>query len=142
MVKEKEGSGAPRITSSEANKLREFRKLVTSRKEPSTVIFLRRLVLVMTALMLGILSVETALKFNFYKGYESLQTLRASLEEITLDLMHVESGFRSLINLHNDIYQDEIPGLVAKGDFSTSILARLSEYLNSINSNKNVFLVI
>lgn len=97
-------SRGQKISSSEANKLREFRKLVTSRNEPSTVIFLRRLVLIMTALMLGILSVETALKFNFYKGYDSMQRLRLSLEEITIDLMHVESGFRSLINVHNGFY--------------------------------------
>jgi hypothetical protein len=89
--------------------------MITSRKEPSTVIFLRRLVLVMTALMIGILSVETAIKFNFYRNYSSLQRLRASIEDITLDLLHVYSSFRTLINIHNGIYPDELPGLLDQG---------------------------
>lgn len=106
-------TGVNGLSTSEVTKLREFRKMVTLRSEPSTVIFLRRLVLVMTALMFAILSVETALKANFYKTYKQLSTLKDSIEEITVDLMHVHSGFRTLINIHNDIYPDSITGLVA-----------------------------
>lgn len=82
--------------------------MINSRKEPSTVVFLRRLVLIITALMFSILSVETALKINFYKSYETLSSLRNSMEEISMNLMHIHSGFRTLINIHNGIQKDEI----------------------------------
>lgn len=67
------------------------------------MIFLRKMVLVMMAVMFAILSVDTALKINFYKSYQSLHTLKGAIEEITLDMLHVHSGFRTLINIHNGI---------------------------------------
>lgn len=116
--------------------------MINSRKEPSTVVFLRRLVLIITALMFSILSVETALKINFYKSYETLSSLRNSMEEISMNLMHIHSGFRTLINIHNGIQKDEIVGLVSEGEFSKEILSKMNGYLNMLNINKNVFLII
>lgn len=55
--------------STDIARLREFRKMVNSRKEPQTVIFLRRLVLLVTALIVSLISLNTGFKMSFYSRY-------------------------------------------------------------------------
>jgi len=40
------------------------------------------------------------------------------MENIQIDIIHISSGFRTLINIQNNIMQDEIYGLVSAGGFS------------------------
>lgn len=47
-------------------RLREFRKMVNSRREPLAVIMLRRFVLVVTAIIMALVSLNTSIKINFY----------------------------------------------------------------------------
>ena len=61
------------------------------------------------------------------------------MENIQIDIIHISSGFRTLINIQNNIMQDEIYGLVSAGGLSLEILENMNNYLNSLNTNKNMF---
>ncbi len=39
------------------------------------------------------------------------------MENIQIDIIHIASGFRTLINIQNNIMQDEISGLVSAEGF-------------------------
>lgn len=98
--------------STDVARLREFRKMVNSRKEPQTVIFLRRFVLIVTALIASIISINTGFKMSFFNRYQLLNDMTSTMNIIAIDLIHIYSGFRTLINIHNDIQLDYIPGLL------------------------------
>lgn len=53
-------------------RLREFRKMVNSRREPTAVVMLRRFVLFVTAVILALVSLNTSIKINFYQGFNNL----------------------------------------------------------------------
>lgn len=59
-------SASNEARSTDLSRLREFRKMVNSRREPQTVVFLRRFVIFLTALILAIVSINIAFKISFY----------------------------------------------------------------------------
>ena len=59
-------SASNEARSTDLTRLREFRKMVNSRKEPSTVIFLRRFVIFISAIILAVVAINMAFKLNFY----------------------------------------------------------------------------
>ena len=63
------------------------------------MIFLKRMVLFVTALMIAVFVIEKALKNNFYRRYKSLTVMQKALDDIDIDLLNVYSGFRTLINI-------------------------------------------
>ena len=63
------------------------------------MIFLKRMVLFVTALMIAVFVIEKALKNNFYRRYKSLSVMQKALDDIDIDLLNVYSGFRTLINI-------------------------------------------
>ena len=99
--------------STDIARLREFRKMVNNRKEPSTVIFLRRLVVVVTALILGIVSINIGFKISFYKDFQAITETNSILNEITILLFESHSCFRTLINIDNGFQENQIQGEVA-----------------------------
>eukprot|EP00347_Sterkiella_histriomuscorum_P009838 403339681 len=126
--------------STDIARLREFRKMVNSRKEPQTVIFLRRFVVFVTAIILALVSLNTGLKINFYTGFESLTIASFLLQDITIHLYEIHSGFRSLINIQNGFQEDEIVGYVKKDELHTELIRDISDYLNEINDHKSRFI--
>ncbi|CDW81959.1 pas domain s-box family protein [Stylonychia lemnae] len=126
--------------STDLARLREFRKMVNSRKEPQTVIFLRRFVIFVTAIILAIESVNTAFKINFYKSISELTTASITLSDITIQLYQIHSSMRMLINIDNQIIRDGIYGLIDDGQYQIQLTNNLIEYINGLNDNKNRFL--
>ena len=105
--------------STDVARLREFRKMVNSRKEPQTVIFIRRFVMIVTALIVSIISINTGFKMSFYSRYQLLNDMTSTMNIIEIDLIHIYSGFRTLININNNVQSDFIPGLLNQGELST-----------------------
>lgn len=121
--------------------MREFRKMINSKREPQTVSFLRKIVLVVTILILGILTHNIVSKLQFYSGYTKAIEQESMLRDIVMDLFHIDTGFRTVINIDNKVQNDSLMGNIPDGKLKEFILGNFPVYLADLNNKKNALIM-